>query len=518
VPPPDERPVAVIEIGSSAIHLTVAQATRGDTPAWNVVEDLTRGIRISKDAVSQGAISRETVDEVLSVLKLWKRTCEANDVARIRTVVTSGVLEASNAEIFLDNLRTFAGLDPEPLSTIQETAWLYLALRGREGAPGRVGPQAMLKVGAATSLLTVFDSSLILAQITLPLGLVRMRQIFESLPQREMDFGAYLEASIDHELRLMEDALPVRRVEQVYGFGNELEAMRSAMGFKAGDPPFARERLGPFLDGVAELGRDGLCRRHGVPYDLTEHFHPAGRILDRVAAWFDCRTVELAPVTLRDGLVPEFHQGGPGPEDLARRERQLHADALAVGRAFRFDERHASSVAEYSLTLFDLTQDVHRLGPRERQWLMAAALLHDVGYAISYNAHHKHSHYIIQSRDFFYLSDAERSIIALAARYHRKAGPKATHVEFENLSRADRMTVLKLASMLRIAEALDYSRDHRVAALHARREPGRIVLCCTIADQIFGEIYSFNDKKELFEELFGLRLSIETAPHPEAAP
>lgn len=60
---------------------------------------------------------------------------------------------------------------------------------------------------------------------------------------------------------------------------------------------------------------------------------------------------------------------------------------------------HAEHVKILALQIFDALQNVHNLTDRERELLEAASLLHDVGYHISAEQHHKHSEYIIANSD-----------------------------------------------------------------------------------------------------------------------
>jgi exopolyphosphatase/guanosine-5'-triphosphate,3'-diphosphate pyrophosphatase len=71
------------------------------------------------------------------------------------------------------------------------------------------------------------------------------------------------------------------------------------------------------------------------------------------------------------------------------------------------------------------------------------------------NCWNKHSYYIITLQNFFSLDENEVNIIAHVARYHRKSHPKKSHINFQNLTHKDKMIVMKLASILRIADSLD---------------------------------------------------------------
>jgi len=69
---------------------------------------------------------------------------------------------------------------------------------------------------------------------------------------------------------------------------------------------------------------------------------------------------------------------------------------------------------------------------RQRTLMSAAALLHDVGYHIAHESHHKHSLYLIENSELTGFSEAERAVIANIARYHRGSPPKDTSSQSED--------------------------------------------------------------------------------------
>ena len=97
---------------------------------------------------------------------------------------------------------------------------------------------------------------------------------------------------------------------------------------------------------------------------------------------------------------------------------------MALGKKFHFEQKHAKYVAQKSLILFDALQDEHQLSPRHAHLLYVSALLHEIGHFINRGSHHKHSMYIINNSEIFGLSQKDLMIVALTARYHRRATPK----------------------------------------------------------------------------------------------
>ena len=102
------------------------------------------------------------------------------------------------------------------------------------------------------------------------------------------------------------------------------------------------------------------------------------------------------------------------------------------------DFAHAEHVARLALELWDAlaAAGLHRGDPKERELLWATAMLHDIGTAVDYDDHHKHSRYLILNAGLPGFSPREVALIGQAARYHRKGNPGLG--EFSALARAGR--------------------------------------------------------------------------------
>ena len=109
-----------------------------------------------------------------------------------------------------------------------------------------------------------------------------------------------------------------------------------------------------------------------------------------------------------------------------------------LAHRFSSDPEHVRHVAALSLEMFDglAAAGLHDLGAEERELLWAACLLHDIGTAIDYDDHHRHSHYLILNAGLPGFSPRELVLIGLIARYHRKGDPDAS--QLGDLARARR--------------------------------------------------------------------------------
>jgi exopolyphosphatase/guanosine-5'-triphosphate,3'-diphosphate pyrophosphatase len=146
----------------------------------------------------------------------------------------------------------------------------------------------------------------------------------------------------------------------------------------------------------------------------------------------------------------------------------------------------------------------------QRTLLSAAALLHDAGYHIAHESHHKHALYLIKHSELTGFSEAERNVIANAARYHRGPIPKERHPDYASLNETDRETVWRLGAIVRIADALDRRYDGRVRDLRITFD-GRIFHLQLRSEQSCDrEIQAAEQKSDMFEQAFQCKLSLSS--------
>lgn len=134
---------------------------------------------------------------------------------------------------------------------------------------------------------------------------------------------------------------------------------------------------------------------------------------------------------------------------------------------------HAKQVEQYCLKIVEATQEnLCELTQREMEYLSAAALLHDIGYAIDKKSHHKHTMKMILEEGLEGFDEEEKLIIANVARYHRSSLPDETkHENFAKLNEEQKSLVKKLASILRIADGMDNPHKNLILRIRLEQTP-----------------------------------------------
>ena len=108
------------------------------------------------------------------------------------------------------------------------------------------------------------------------------------------------------------------------------------------------------------------------------------------------------------------------------------------------EEPHATHVQRLALRLFDALGERLGCAPEDRAALADAALLHDVGYHISYERHHKHSYHLILHADLLGIAPTDRSSSRTSRAITAASEPQQKHRNFGVLDKALRRRIRRL--------------------------------------------------------------------------
>ena len=153
--------------------------------------------------------------------------------------------------------------------------------------------------------------------------------------------------------------------------------------------------------------------------------------------------------------------------EIATRRLKLWAKALDP------DFAHSERVARLGLQLYDglkaagLFQTLITENPQPdgdpRSSLYAGALLHDVGKSKGKKGHHKDSRELIQKHGTpLGWTEIDMRRAALVARFHCGALPARSHKALRDLFPEEQRIIIRLAAILRLANALDFAHDGQV--------------------------------------------------------
>jgi exopolyphosphatase/guanosine-5'-triphosphate,3'-diphosphate pyrophosphatase len=337
---------------------------------------------------------------------------------------------------------------------------------------------------------------------------VRLNAVFMKHDPPEAAELHRLDEFIDEKL-----AMVYRRIERggfarVIGTSATAAAVVSAANRIPRTQREAADRQRATLPQIRKLEKNlstmSLAERREVPGigpRRAEIIMPGIAVLRNVMAHYGAGQLAYSTAGVRDGIIRDLADRGVGSE-RSRMDTEQRTQVEQFAKRFGVELRHARKVAEFSRQLFHVLEPLHRLKPEEGRLLEAAAYLRDVGHMISDTSHHKHSQYIVANSDLAGFTDAEKIRVALMCRYHRKAMPSLRHAEFVTLTEEEQRSVTLLSPVLRIADAIDRSRDQRVEAIECEVRSGGLHLTLESLEDASLEVWAVERCAEDFRSAY----------------
>ncbi len=158
------------------------------------------------------------------------------------------------------------------------------------------------------------------------------------------------------------------------------------------------ERLSELVTMLAALPATERGTVPGIKPGRGDIILAAALVIETVVQEGGFSGIEVTEAGLREGVFLARTLLDPA-DPLIDDVREAAVNNLAV--QYESDLPHVRHVALLALQMFDSLVQGGLFEPRpdERELLWAAAMLHDVGMTISYDDHHKHSRYLIESAE-----------------------------------------------------------------------------------------------------------------------
>ena len=504
------RLVAVLEIGSTGIRLLVAEIFPDGR--WQAMDRASKPVALGRDVFTTGQVSRESFLECITILKNFREFLRGWDIddSEIHVIATSALRVAKNRDVFVDRVRQETGLVLSILEGIEENRLMYLAVRFalKNDLPMFWRANSMIiEIGGGSTEIMLLRRGQMVSAHSLKLGTILIDQASRIGSTQGQE--RYLSENIRNASDILSSELDLAHVRTfvVVGFDANIAAAQVGRNMNEHCSIVSRENFTDFVRKVQEYTVEECMERLEMTFWEAETFLPGIMVnkllFDRTGA----AQVVVPRVSIREGFLIDLAQG----VDPAIQEdffSQIFASAVNLGRKYHIDEPHCRHVASLCMSLFDALIREHGMNRRERMMLEAAAMLHEIGMFIKAAGHNLHGQYIIANSEIFGLRREELDIIGNVIRYHRGAPPSPTEIDYIALQREERILVLKMVSILRVADALDRGHYQQIKIKSVEKKGEALVLHTEGALDLSLELMALNEKGSLFQDVFGYKIVV----------
>jgi exopolyphosphatase/guanosine-5'-triphosphate,3'-diphosphate pyrophosphatase len=463
--------VAVADMGSNSWRLVVFGYEPG-TPWWSLVDEIREAVRVSAGMAEEGALRADRIDRALHTAAVFASFCRASGIDQVEAVATSAIRDASNGDELLRAITETTGLEPRVISGREEARYDWLAIANSTTIEDGFG----LDMGGGSIQALRLEGRRLAEAESLRLGSVRVSEEFlpgEKAPAKAMKA---LRKKVSAELGGLGWWEGGGRLVGVGGTIRNL----AAAAMKRADLPtldvqgfeLTRDALEDLIEWLAGRPASKRGELPGIKPDRGDVILGGALVLDAVLESGGFDRIEVTEAGLREGV---FFERLLGKRELFENVRK--ESVLNLGHRFNTDPDHVERVAHLSLAMFDGLAEagLHELGASDRELLWAACMLHDIGTAIDYDDHHRHSHYLILNAGLPGFTPRELILVGLIARFHRKGEPDTS--ELGPLEEpGDRERLHLLSAVIRLAEQLERSRDGAIRQVRVAAHDGTVAL------------------------------------------
>jgi exopolyphosphatase/guanosine-5'-triphosphate,3'-diphosphate pyrophosphatase len=503
--------IAVADLGSNSFRLVVFTAQDG---WWKRTDEIYEAVRIGAGLAETGELSAERMERGASVAAVFEHFCRATGVDVVDAVATSAIRDARNGAEFAER----CALPVRILSPEEEARYGYLAAVNSS----TLADGAVLDLGGGSVQLVSVRKRRARDLSSWPLGAVRMTERF--LADGKPASGKQLKTLRAHVAEALADAPWVAGAgRRLVGIGGTVRNLAAAAAAAAELPSIGvqgfhltGDALDELVDRLAALPAAERGKVPGIKPARADLILAGAVVVQAILELGGFDGVEVTEAGLREGVFFERHladgrkAGKKGRRDPVFPDvRRASVENLAA--QYREDRAHTEHVAALALSMFDelAALGLHAGDPTERELVWAAAMLHDIGMAIDYDDHHKHSRYLILNGALPGFTPRELVLIAEIARYHRKGVPSFSSELAPAVAKGDQAILERASTLLRLAEGLERARDQIVTrATFSARDGDAVRLTLEADEEVSVARWAAERERELFRRAFGRELEI----------
>jgi exopolyphosphatase / guanosine-5'-triphosphate,3'-diphosphate pyrophosphatase len=543
--------LAAIDIGSNSIHLVIVRAVKGQHP--EIIDREKEMVRLGAGTLREHRLSKKTIERAITTLRRFKKMAEHNGAEPIIVTATSAVRESRNSDQFIDQVRKDVGLEVQVLPGVEEARLIAMAVSEVTDFSNRRA--LVIDIGGGSTEFIITGGGEPELMLSLRLGAVRLTEKFISTDPPSVDQRNRLVANIRSDFTRA--AAEIKRAGYDFVIGSSGTVLNMVNAVVQSDEAYGSDDVSdyePFSQTVSadriawlnrKLARMTLRQRRRVPgieKGRADIIVAGGLLLQCILSELDAAEITSCDWSLREGVIlnylrrrREAHIAPKIKKALAAVSREdslmypVTDDAtldvrarsvLSVARRYSYDVAHSHHVVRLASRIFDDTKELHQLSGQDRRLLQYAAILHDIGYHIAHNNHHRHGLYLIKNSEMPGFTGDEIAMMATMVRYHRGSLPRKSsdarsrheHEDYYSLDRGRRTQMLRLSAILQIADGLDRSHQQLVDDVRCEVADGTVTFVASSSGECELEVWSAERKSAWFGDLFKVEVQFERVP------
>ena len=438
--------LAAIDLGSNSFHLAIARLDHGEVRR---IDSLSEKVQLGAGFDKDKNLTPEAQARALACLARFAQRLQAIPLRYLRIVATNALRQANNSAQFIEQAEHILKKRIEIVAGREEARLIYLGVSHTLAEEGR---RLVVDIGGGSTEFIIGENFEPLATESLQMGCVAYTQRFfadGSISTKALD-KAIMAAR--QEVMAIANAYRDLGWHSVVGSSGTIKATRQILvqnGWASPEGFITKEGLAKVRDVVLACKHVSELNVVGLKDDRRTILPACYAIIQAVFDELNLETMNYSDGALREGVLYDM-LGRFSHEDI----RDRSANALMA--RYHVDTAQAQRVAQTAENFYQQLHSSLTIDEEDEDLLRRAALLHEIGLAISHSSYHKHGAYLLQYSDVAGFSQAEQERLALLVACHRR---KIRNEQKVQLMSKGGTSLFNIAVILRLAALVHHSRS-----------------------------------------------------------
>ena len=488
--------IGEILVGTTSVKLVISNIN-----TFKVIEKVHKDMQVGAEIYDSNTVPIELSERLIAALQGFRQILADYGVSTKRIWASEMFMQADNATYIADQILHATGFTIESLNSSQEVFYRNQALRTFYPEFAQLAADSLQLIGISSGRLDIgfYAHQAFKYSRSISLGPVRLAETLEEIQGQIGDYPQFLRDFIGSKTADFSRVLPQHKpAKHLILVGSEvLNALFIAEGQITATitvAQFDSLKKQIFNNQTHQI----LAEKYNLSEQVIKYALQEILVIERALILVQVPEIILINISVVDGLI----FADVGKNQIG--ETEIITAAQDIADQYRVETIHRQQVARFALHLFDQLKTVHHLTQRDYLLLNVVCLVHDIGSFVNSHAHYLHSENLIKNIDFYGLSDDEIAIIATVARYHSSQIPVNEHYILNNFNAKERLRIAKLTALLRLADALDDSRQQKIKKITVSIKQDKIIITAQTNHDLLLESWVFKQKAQFFQAVFGM--------------
>jgi len=446
---------AAIDVGSNTLKLKIVQYVDKKTL---VLDNITKAVNIGEDVFANGNIEHETVKEIIGIMISFREIMNSYNVDVYRAVATGAMRNADNNLSVIEIVLMRSGIKIEIIEDGIEKFLTYKSMRDNLDDYREIRESSILvELNSGSCDVSLYSKNKLIFNEEFTLGTLVLKNIMQEIEDRNVSYPKIMAELIESRTGHMWGIIKRRRLENFLMIGGETGTLKRCIfggreKINRSDFEFVHHRVMTdhlrFRKEIEAYGMDW--------YEFVAAILVYGIFLKLVKT----NTLLFPEINLRDGMIAEMIE----KDYKLDRYKLFNNDIITLARnasvRYKSSTKHCREVEKNGMLIMDELKKHFTFNERDELLLRLAAILHEIGKFTRAKDYLAASFHKIRNLSIMGADNHEMMLVAYICKM--LADSKSSRASIDRLGQEDQNLILKLSSILSIADAIDKSRKQKI--------------------------------------------------------